>query len=72
MTRSQTIPKHSRVSQNLPKCDQNSKMKGGGRVWRLYLMILTDLKISSNVIKDYNIEPIGGGLKFPSTTKSLS
>ena len=71
MTSIQTTPKHPRIAPNLPKCNKNSMIEGGGRVWRLDLAIWTDLKISGNVIRDGKTGPTGGGLKFPSTTKSL-
>ena len=57
---------------NLPKCNQNSMIEGEGRFWRSDITILTNLKISGNVIRDGKTETKGGGLKFPSTTKSLT
>ena len=46
MTSIQTTPKHSRITPNQPKCNQNSMIEGGGRVWRSYMTIQIDMKRS--------------------------
>ena len=47
-------------------------MNKGGRVWRSNMIIQIDLKRFVNVIRNGKEELTGGGLKFPTTTKSFT
>ena len=68
-------PKQLQNNQELLQNNQNAiktQWLMGGRVWRSYLTIQTDLKRSMNVIRNDKEELTCGGLKFPTTTKSFS
>ena len=45
---------------------------GGVRVWRSDMTIKIHMKRSGNVIRNGKGELTGGGLKFPTTTKSFT
>ena len=47
-------------------------IEGGGIVWREDITIWTYLKIFGNMIRDGKAETKSGGLKLPSTNKSLT
>ena len=68
-------PKQLQKNQELLQINQKeikTQWLRGGRVWRSYLTIQTDLKRSGNVFRNGKEELTGGGSKFPTTTKSFS
>ena len=68
-------PKQLQNNKELLQNNQNetkTQWLRGGRVWRSDLRTKIDLKRYGNVIRNGKEELIGGGLKFPTTTKSFN